>query len=119
MQPFNRLRLHNRLGQPIDLNVCYVPYQGRDLIFVQSPEQNLHLIGKNAEPLAFQLRNYFGLETRRFEMIEIRPQALDEQLVRWRFGWIGHSPLAARRELVAEGQMRLLLNLVETADLAV
>ncbi len=116
--PFQRLALHNRLGQVVSIQACHLHHQGRDLVFLQAPEQNFHFIGKNAETLAFQLREHYALDARRFDMIELRPAESDLEVYRWRFEWVGHSPLSARAELLGDGQARFMLSLLDPAQVA-
>ncbi len=109
--------LTNRLGQPLTLSVCHVPFQGRDYFLVAAPAQYASsFVGKNAEPFAFQLREAYDVDARRFELVEVRESAEATQLVRWRFEWVGNSPLSARsEEIVAPGLRAALLNAIEPA----
>ena len=116
--PFQRLALHNRLGQPVNLMACHIHHQGRDLVFLQAPEQNFHFIGKNAETLAFQLRELYALDARRFDRIELRQGEQLSDVYRWRFEWVGHSPLSARAEQLSEGQAKFMLSLLAPAEVA-
>lgn len=110
----------NRLGQSVNLGVCHFPYQGRDYVFVIAPTQHASsFVGKNAEPFAFQLREKFALDARRFELIEVRETAGVTQLYRWRFEWVGNSPLSARSEEITSPALRAsLLDLLEPAPVA-
>jgi hypothetical protein len=110
----------NRLGQSVNLGVCHFPYQGRDYVFVIAPTQHASsFVGKNAEPFAFQLREKFSLDARRFELIEVRETAGATQLYRWRFEWVGNSPLSARsEEITSPGLRATLLDLLEPAPVA-
>ncbi len=116
MHPFQRLALHNRLGQPVGLEACHLHCQGRDLVFVKAPDQNPHFFGKNAETLAFQLREYFDLDGRRLDLMEIRASESGEILFRWRFEWVGHSPLSGRAEPMVEGQARYMMALLNPSS---
>jgi hypothetical protein len=110
----------NRLGQSVHLGVCHFPYQGRDHVFVIAPTQQASsVVGKNAEPFAFQLREKFALDARRFEMIEVRKTAGATHLYRWRFEWVGNSPLSARSEEITSPGLRAgLLELLEPVAVA-
>ena len=110
--------LHNRLGQEVRLGVCHFLYQGRDYVFVVAPSQQASsFVGKNAEPFAFQLREQLALDPRRFELIEVRDQADATHLYRWRFEWVGNSPLSARSEEITSAGLRAsLLQLIEPAQ---
>lgn len=106
--------LNNRLGQEVRLGVCHYQYQGRDYVFVIAPTQQASsFVGKNAEPFAFQLREKFELDARRFELIEVRDAADAARLYRWRFEWVGNSPLSARSEEINSPGLRTsLLHLI-------
>lgn len=112
--------LSNRLGQLVNLRVCHVPFQGRDYLLVAAPIQHASsFVGKNAEPFAFQLRERFEVDARRFELVEVRETAEGIQLFRWRFEWVGNSPLSARSELIpASGLRTALWNVIEPVSAA-
>lgn len=102
--------LNNRLGQPVRLGVCHLQHQGRDYVVVAPPTQQASsFVGKNAEPFAFQLRERFDLDARRFELVEVRETTEGMQLVRWRFEWVGNSPLSARSETIHSPVLRTAL----------
>lgn len=109
--------LHNRLGQEVSLGVCHQQYQGRDYVFVIAPTQQASsFVGKNAEPFAFQLREKFALDARRFELIEVRDTGDITHLMRWRFEWVGNSPLSARSEEInSPGLRATMLELLDPA----
>lgn len=122
---FNNLAVKNRLGQTIQLAVHHINAYGREYIFVTSPAQQSSsaiaksLVAKNAEHFAFQLRERFRLDARRFEMIEVRGDMLMPSLWRWRFEWVGASPLSPRCEAITSpGQYLQLLSLLSVADLS-
>lgn len=107
---FVDLTLHNRLGQEVHLGVCHIVHQGRDYVFVAAPiQQASSFVGKNAEPFAFQLREKFSLDARRFELIEVRATLGALHLYRWRFEWAGNAPLSARSEEVTSVGLRATL----------
>lgn len=110
--------LHNRLGQEVRLGVFHSHFQGRDYVFVVAPSQQASsFVGKNAEPFAFQLRELFALDARRFELIEVRDQGDATHLYRWRFEWVGNSPLSARsEEITSPGLRASLLQLIEPVE---
>lgn len=112
---FTNISLENRLGQIIGLGVTYVHAEARDYVFVTAPAQQASsLVGKSAEHFAFQLLRRFELTTKRFVMIELRGSGDSESLWRWRFEWVGESPLSARCEEVSSpAQRQQLLNLLE------
>lgn len=114
---FSDTALYNRLGQGVNLGVHYAQHQGRDYLFVLAPmQQASSFVGKNAEPFAFQLREQYQLDSRRMEMVEVRQQAERIQLYRWRFEWVGASPLSARSEEITSPILRAnLLSLLAEA----
>lgn len=102
---FVRKTLTNRLGQFIELNVLHQFAFGRECVFVTSAvRQASSLVAKNAEHLAFQLRELFGLDARRFDLIECRGDADSPEFWRWRFEWVGNSPLAPKSERISSPQ---------------
>lgn len=113
--------LNNRLGQPVSLSVCHLQFQGRDYVMVAAPTQHASsFVGKNAEPFAFQLRERFKLDARRFELVEVRETADGLHLYRWRFEWVGNSPLSARSEEIVSPVLRAaLLDIIEPAPAAI
>jgi hypothetical protein len=113
--------LNNRLGQPVSLSVCHLQFQGRDYVMVAAPTQHASsFVGKNAEPFAFQLRERFELDARRFELVEVRETADGLHLYRWRFEWVGNSPLSARSEEIVSPVLRAaLLDIIEPAPAAI
>lgn len=107
---FVDMSLNNRLGQEVRLAVCHAQHQGRDYVFVAAPTQQASsFVGKNAEPFAFQLREKFLLDARRFELIEVRDAGDATHLYRWRFEWVGSSPLSARSEEINSPSLRATL----------
>lgn len=110
--------LNNRLGQEVRLGVCHSQYQGRDYVFVAAPvRQASSFVGKNAELFAFQLREKYALDARRFEMIEARESEGVTHLLRWRFEWVGNSPLSARsEEITSPGLRATLLQLIDSTQ---
>lgn len=107
---FVDVSLNNRLGQSVHLGVYHLQHQGRDYVFVAAPTQQASsFVGKNAEPFAFQLREYLSLDPRRMEMIEVREANDGLHLFRWRFEWVGNSPLSARSEEILSPGLRVTL----------
>ena len=113
---FINYSLANRLGQALELAVCHTQAFGREYLFVSPLAQHASsLVAKNAEHFAFQLRELFNLDARRFEMVELRGDPLAPELWRWRFEWVGNSPLSPRSELISShsqhNQLLTLLNI--------
>lgn len=116
---FINLELENRLGQTISLAVQHIQSFGREYVFVKALTQQVSsLVAKNAEHFAFQLRELLQLDARRFEMIEMRGFMEVPNLWRWRFEWVGNSPISPRCEAIAalnqQTQMLKLLNIAES-----
>lgn len=103
---FTAKTLLNRLGQSVDLHLCHQPFQGRDLIFILAPRQASSFVGKNAEPFVFQLREQLDLDPHQMDLIEVRETPGQIQLFRWRFEWVGHSPVTSRSEEVTSPSQR-------------
>jgi hypothetical protein len=103
---FTAKMLHNRLGQEVDLHLCHQPFQGRDLIFILAPRQASSFVGKNAEPFIFQLREELNLDPNQIDLIEVREVHGQVHLFRWRFEWVGHSPVTSRSEEVSSPSQR-------------
>lgn len=120
---FSHYTLANRLGQSLELAVYHAQAFGREYLFVTSlAQQASSLVAKNAEHFAFQLRELFNLDARRFEMVEVRGEMTNPQFWRWRFEWVGSSPLSPRCELVSSSsqhnQLLSLLNIAPTLQAA-
>jgi hypothetical protein len=115
---FADITLHNRLGQQVSLSVYHLNHHSRDCVFVAAPSQQASsLVRKNAEPFAFQLRELFALDPRRFDLIEVREADTGLELYRWRFEWVGNSPLSARAEEISSvGQRAMLLGLITAPE---
>ncbi len=111
---FSSIKLLNRLGQSIQLAVQHIQVVGREYVFVAAITQHASsVVAKNAEHFAFQLRELFQLDSHRFELIELRGDFAAPCLWRWRFEWVGMSPLSPRSEIVsAAHQKRQLLSLL-------
>jgi hypothetical protein len=117
---FVDVSLNNRLGQAVHLGVYHLQHQGRDYVFVAAPtRQASSFVGKNAEPFAFQLREKLALDARRMELIEVREVNDSVHLFRWRFEWVGNSPLSARsEEITSPGLLATLLSLINVEQQA-
>lgn len=118
---FTQYSLANRLGQALELAVYRTQAFGREYVFVTALAQHASsLVAKNAEHFAFQLRELFKLDARRFEMVELRGDPMNPQLWRWRFEWVGNSPLSPKCELISSHsqhtQMLNLLNIQNDAQ---
>jgi hypothetical protein len=114
---FTSLRLENRLGQSIDLGVQHIQAFGRDYVFVAAlTQQASSVVAKNAQHFGFQLRDFFQLDARRFEMMELRGDIAVPHIYRWRFEWVGASPITPRCELITSRS--LLAQLFELLDIS-
>ncbi len=117
---FVSIELLNRLGQSIELAVQHMQAFGREYVFVAAlTQQASSVVAKNAEHFAFQLRELFQLDARRFEMIELRGDLAALALWRWRFEWVGGSPLSPRSEIISSlHQHHQLLHLLNIPDVS-
>lgn len=115
---FISLDLENRLGQTITLAVQHVQSFGREYVFVKALTQQVSsLVAKNAEHFAFQLREIFQMDARRFEMIEVRGFMEQPNMWRWRFEWVGTSPISPRCEAISSThQQAQMIKLMNTPD---
>ncbi len=109
-----QLNLTNRLGQPVVLGISFMPGAKRDTLFVCAPRQQASsLFGKNAEQFMFQLMDKLPLDAERLDLIEVRGTEQAPEFWRWRFNWVGRSPLAPRCEPVtSSGSKTALLALL-------
>ena len=116
---FSNLTLQNRLGQSVQLAVYHAKAFGREYVFVKSLVNHASsVVAKNAEHFAFQLRELFNSDARRFEMVEVRGESNMHTLHRWRFEWVGASPITPRCELIAsENQQIQLFQLLTSRNL--
>lgn len=106
---FNSLELENRLGQAVQLGVAHIYTETRDYLFITAlSQQASSFVGKNAEHFAFQLCERFNLEPWRFELVEFRAADAERPFWRWRFEWVGHSPLSGRCETVTSPTQQAL-----------
>lgn len=97
----NLIQFENRLGQTVDLEVASIEAATRDFIFVRVPGSSASsVVKKNAEHFAFQLRHRFNIAPERFELIELKGDKDSAEFWRWRFEWVGSSPILAGSELV-------------------
>ena len=113
-ESFNNYSLVNRLGQALQLSAYHTQAYGREYVFVATLAQHASsLVAKNAEHFAFQLREMFDIDARRFEMVELRGDSNNPELFRWRFEWVGNTPLSARCEAISSpGQHKQFLALL-------
>lgn len=114
---FDPLELDNRLGQKVLLGVTHIHTKSRDYVFVTALNQQLpNFVGKNVDHFAFQLIHHFQLDPNRLELVETRDMDHQQCFWRWRFDWVGRTPLSARSELVkSPGQRQVLLSLLSSS----
>jgi|SRR5690606_1416329 len=104
---FISCELENRLGQTVQLEIAQISTGARDYVFINAPKpQAASFVGKNAEHFAFQLRQQLQLEPRRFELIELRTRGETPCLWRWRFEWVGHTPLSGKSEAITSASQQ-------------
>lgn len=109
------LTLTNRLGQPVTLGVKLLRGEHRDTLFVSAPRQQASsFFGKNAEPFLTQLLKRLPINPARLSVIELRGDQDRPEFWRWRFEWVGRSPMAPRCEQVAgDGSRSTLQSLLD------
>jgi len=106
-ESFNNYSLVNRLGQALQLSAYHTQAYGREYVFVAAlAQQASSLVAKNAEHFAFQLREMFDIDARRYEMVELRGDIANPEFFRWRFEWVGNTPLSARCEPISAPSQR-------------
>jgi hypothetical protein len=114
MKVFKETALTNRLGQALTLPVSVIRQAGREMVFVITPANIPNFLTKNAETIVFQLRELFGLDQKKFELFEVKKDEVELRIWRWRFDWVGSSPLQQNHELVtSDNQRSFLINLLE------
>ncbi len=107
---FNPLTVTNRLGQEITLGVKLISMGKRGYLFMHAPKRAASsLIAKNAEHLAHQLVSRFRLDHRNLDIVELRDQQEDTEMLRWRFEWVGASARSAKSELMTSRSQRQFL----------
>lgn len=115
---FTPLELENRLGQLVSVGITHMSTSTRDYVFLAvSGHQASSLVGKNADHFAFQLRERFAIEPYRFELIELRIAGDEPCLWRWRFEWVGFTPLAQKGEAISSVQQQhKLFNMLSASE---
>lgn len=104
---FTLIELRNRLGQQVSVSVTHMSTDTRDYVFLTAAGNAASsLVAKNADHFAFQLRDHFSIEPNRFELIELRVAGDDHCLWRWRFEWVGFTPLAPKGEAISSVQQQ-------------
>lgn len=115
MKVFTETPLTNRLGQALTLPVSVIRQAGREMVFVITPANIPNFLTKNAETIVFQLRELFGLDQKKFELFEVKKNDAELRIWRWRFDWVGSSPLQQNHELVtSDNQRNFLLSLLQS-----
>lgn len=89
------VQLCNRVGRPLNVDVQCLSYRNRYYVVLMA-RQDLpgNQLLKNAEHLARQLIDCMGVSPSDVDFIQYQPREEPEWL-RWRFQWVGNSPLKA------------------------
>jgi len=89
------VQLCNRVGRPLSVDVQCLSYRNRYYVVLMA-RQDLpgNQLLKNAEHLARQLIECMGVAPSDVDFIQYQPREEPEWL-RWRFQWVGNSPLNA------------------------
>ena len=99
---FESVRLQNRLGRLVDVDVCCLNLGQRFVVILQAAEgAPAALIGKNAEHFAFQLREKLSATPEQLDFLQVN-HGDDDRWLRWRFQWAGNTPLKAHCEVLTE-----------------
>ena len=107
---FNTLTVTNRLGQEITLGVKLISMGKRGYLFLHAPKRAASsLVAKNAEHLAHQLVSRFQLDHKNLDIVELRDQQDETDMLRWRFEWVGSSARSAKSELMSSASQRRFL----------
>jgi len=107
------VQLCNRVGRPLSVDVQCLSYRNRYYVVLMA-RQDLpgNQLLKNAEHLARQLIECMGVAPSDVDFIQYQPREEPEWL-RWRFQWVGNSPLkAVSFPINASSQQSFLLPLL-------
>ncbi len=95
---FESVRLQNRLGRLVDIDVCCVGLGQRYAVILRAAEGvPAVLISKNAEHFAYQLREKLAVDAVQIDFLQVN-LGDDTHWLRWRFQWAGNTPLKAHCE---------------------
>ncbi|NIB40111.1 hypothetical protein HBA55_10965 [Pseudomaricurvus alkylphenolicus] len=89
----DHLQLQDRLSRLIPVQLCCLVYRKRyTVILVASQEMPARRLSKSAEHIAHQLVQKLGARPAEVDFLQYQPGEEPEWL-RWRFQWVGMSPL--------------------------
>lgn len=95
---FEPLRLHNRVGRPLDIQICCLQIDDRYLLILRSLNSAVAAqFEKNAECIAYQLRERLGVDGEQLAFV-VFGTGNDATFIRWRMDWAGASPVLIRAE---------------------
>ncbi len=99
---FESVRLQNRLGRLVDVDVCCVSLGQRYAVILRAAEgAPAILVSKNAEHFAYQLREKLEVDAEKIDFLQVN-QGDESRWLRWRFQWAGKTPLKAHCEPMSE-----------------
>lgn len=97
------VQLQNRIGRLILVNIQCITHAGRYCVIVQSTADIAsRQLTKSAEQLAHQIVKRLSLEPELVDFIQCQPGE-DPEWLRWRFQWVGQSPLQGKHHGVDKG----------------
>jgi hypothetical protein len=90
------VQLQNRIGRLISVNLQCIVHDGRYCVVIQStPELPSRQMSKSAEQLAHQIIQRLDVDPESVDFLQCQPGEEPEWL-RWRFQWVGQSPLQGK-----------------------
>jgi len=111
------VQLQNRIGRLISVNLQCILHCGRYCVIMQStPELPARQMSKSAEQLAHQIIQRLGIDPETADFLQCQPKEEPEWL-RWRFQWVGQSPLQGKSHPVnSTFETRVLKPMLEEGE---
>lgn len=103
--PFKAVRLLNRLGMEIEIDICPVLIEDEMVMIIRS-NHNFHrsVVEKSIEHIAFQLKEKYAHSEEKLIIVEhIDRHVKAEEPIewrQWRFTWVGNSAMNASHHSV-------------------
>lgn len=115
---FELLELHNRLGQTIALRACPFHFSEDEVCVLVAVPEGMHQasFSKSAEHIAFQLYERFNEAACGFSLVELRDVAGKQCWYRWRFTWVGSTPIEGRQSQLSKQERQRYLQIIEGPD---
>jgi hypothetical protein len=114
---FESLCLHNRVGRPLDIELCCVASSQRYLLLLRAnTSASAAQIDKSAECVAFQLRERLQVEGAQLTfMLMVADNTTTLQ--RWRLSWTGTSPVRVSTETIPASALNKFIDPQQSARL--